>query len=121
MRQRILIVEDNPQNRLLVKAVLEFHGYEIMEAKDGQEGIEMAKKYKPDLILMDLQMPVMDGFIAGKIIRGDPDTKNIKMIALTSFAMSGDKERIMKAGFDHYIAKPIDTRELPDLIKEILK
>jgi CheY-like chemotaxis protein len=121
MGRRILIVEDNPQNRLLVKVVLEFHGYEIMEAEDGQAGIEMAKKYKPDLILMDLQMPVMDGFTAGKIIRGDPDTKEIKMIAVTSFAMSGDKERIMEAGFDHYIPKPINTRELPVLIEDILK
>ena len=120
MGHRILVVEDNPQNRMLVKDVLEFHGYEIMEAEDGQAGIEMAKKYKPDLILMDLQMPVMDGFTAGKIIRGDPDIKNIKMIAVTSFAMLGDKERIMEAGFDHYIAKPINTRELPDLVKRIL-
>lgn len=120
MGWRILIVEDNPQNRLLVKDVLEFHGYEIMEAEDGQAGIEMAKKYKPDLILMDVQMPVMDGFTAGKIIRGDPDTKNIKIIAVTSFAMLGDKERVMEAGFDHYISKPINTRELPVLIKEML-
>ena len=120
MVRRILIVEDNPQNRLLVKDVLEFHGYEIMEAEDGQAGIEMAKKYKPDLILMDVQMPVMDGFTAGKIIRGDPDTKNIKIIAVTSFAMLGDKDRIMEAGFDHYISKPINTRELPVLIKEML-
>lgn len=120
MGRRILIVEDNPQNRLLLKDVLEFHGYEIMEAEDGQEGIEMAKKHKPDLILMDLQMPVMDGFTAGKIIRGDPDTKDIKMIAVTSFAMLGDKERIMEAGFDHYISKPINTRELPVLIEEVL-
>ena len=120
MVRRILIVEDNPQNRLLVKDVLEFHGYEIMEAEDGQAAIEMAKKYKPDLIHMDIQMPVMDGFTAGKIIRGEPDTKNIKMIAVTSFAMSGDKERVMEAGFDHYISKPINTRELPVLIKEML-
>lgn len=84
MGYRILIVEDNPQNRLLVKDVLEFYGYEIMEAEDGQTSIEMAKKYKPDLIFMDLQMPVMDGFTAGKIIRGDTDTKNTKMIAVTS-------------------------------------
>jgi CheY-like chemotaxis protein len=84
-------------------------------------GIKMAKNHKPDLILMDLQMPVMDGITAGKIIRGDPDTKNIKMIAVTSFAMVGDKDRIMEAGFDHYIAKPINTRELPVLIGEMLK
>ncbi len=120
MQKRILIVEDNPQNRVLVKDVLEFYGYEIIEAVDGQSGIEMAKNHKPDLILMDIQMPVMDGITAGKIIRGDPDTKNIKMIAVTSFAMLGDKERIMEAGFDHYIAKPINTRELPDLVNRIL-
>ncbi|HAJ27980.1 MAG TPA: response regulator [Syntrophus sp. (in: bacteria)] len=120
MGQRILIIEDNPQNRLLLKDVLEFHGYEIMEAEDGQAGVEMAKKNKPDLILMDLQMPVMDGLTAGKIIRGDADIKNIKMIAVTSFAMSGDKERIMEAGFDHYISKPIDTRTLPVLIEKVL-
>jgi two-component system, cell cycle response regulator DivK len=121
MKQRILIIEDNPSNRLLEKDILEFHGYEVLEAEDGQAGIEMAKKYKPDLIIMDIQMPVMDGITAGKIILGDPDTKDIKMIAVTSFAMSGDKDRIMAAGFDHYIAKPINTRELPDLIKELLK
>jgi CheY-like chemotaxis protein len=121
MGHRILVVEDNPQNRMLVKDVLEFHGYEIIEAADGQTGIEMAKNHKPDLILMDIQMPFMDGITAGKIIRGDPDTKNIKMIAVTSFAMLGDKKRIMEAGFDHYISKPIDTRTLPVLIKEMLK
>ncbi len=121
MGRRILIVEDNPQNRMLIKDVLEFHGYEIIEAADGQSGIEMAKDNKPDLILMDIQMPVMDGITAGKIIRGDPDTKNIKMIAVTSFAMLGDKERVMEAGFDHYIAKPINTRELPALIKKFLE
>ena len=120
MGHRILVVEDNVQNRMLVKDVLEFYGYEIIEAENGQEGIDMAKKYKPDLILMDIQMPVMDGFTAVKIIRSDPDTKNIKMIAVTSFAMSGDKERIKEAGFDHYISKPIDTRELPDLVKSFL-
>jgi len=120
MGHRILVVEDNPQNRMLIKDILEFHGYEIIEAADGQTGIEMAKNHKPDLILMDIQMPVMDGITAGKIIRGDPDTKNIKMLAVTSFAMLGDKERIMEAGFDHYVAKPINTRKLPDLIRKML-
>ena len=120
MGHRILVVEDNAQNRMLVKDVLEFYGYEVIEAEDGQAGIDMAKKYKPDLILMDIQMPVMDGFTAIKIIRSNPDTKNIKMIAVTSFAMSGDKERIEEAGFDHYISKPIDTRELPGLVKSFL-
>jgi len=121
MGRRILIVEDNPSNRLLIKDVLEFQGYEIIEAEDGQGGIDMAKKYKPDLIIMDIQMPKMDGITAGKIIRDDPDTKDIKIIAVTSFAMLGDKERIIEAGFDQYISKPINTRELPGLIKEFLK
>jgi CheY-like chemotaxis protein len=120
MGHRILVVEDNFPNRTLVKDVLKFHGHEIIEAADGKSGVEMAKTYKPDLILMDLQMPVMDGLTAGKIIRGDPDTKNIKMIAVTSFAMLGDRERVMEAGFDHYLAKPINTRELPALIKEVM-
>ena len=120
MGHRILVVEDNVQNRMLVKDVLEFYGHEIIEAEDGQEGIDMAKKYKPDLVLMDIQMPVMDGFTAVKIIRSNPDTKNIKTIAVTSFAMSGDKERIKEAGFDHYISKPIDTRKLPGLVKSFL-
>lgn len=121
MKKRILIVEDNPQNRLLVKDVLEFHGYEIIEAEDGQRGIEMAKQYHPDLILMDLQMPVMDGFTAGKILRETPETKDIKMMAVTSFAMMGDKERILETGFDHYLSKPIDTRALPEMIEALLK
>jgi CheY-like chemotaxis protein len=93
----------------------------VAEAGDGAAAVELVERLDPDVVLMDIQMPVMDGITAGKIIRGDPDTKNIKMIAVTSFAMLGDKERIMEAGFDHYIAKPINTRELPALIKEILK
>src|SRR4030042_6055579 len=118
---KILIVENNEKNRTLVKDVLEYHGYEVIEAGDGLEGIKMAKEHKPDLILMDIQMPVMDGIAAGKILKNDPETKNIKIIALTSFAMKGDKEKIMDEGFDDYIAKQIDIRRLPELVKKALE
>jgi len=121
MAQRILVVEDNPQNRMLLKDLLEFHGFEILEAANGEEGIAAARKEMPDLILMDLQMPVLDGFAAGKILKEDPATKHIKIIAVTSFAMVGDRERVMEAGFDDYISKPIDTRGLPTLLKKMLE
>ncbi len=120
MHQKILIVEDNDRNRELVKDILTLRGYEVLEAKDGVEGVAMAGKHRPDLIIMDIQMPVMDGITAAKILKSDPATAAITMIALTSFAMKGDKERFMEAGFDDYIAKPIDTRALPQLVKKYL-
>jgi len=117
MAKKILIVEDNEKNRLLIKDILLYHGYEVIEAENGKEGVRMAKGYLPDLILMDIQMPVMDGFTAIKMLKDDPATKNIKIIALTSFAMKGDRGSIMGAGFDDYIAKPFDTRKLPGMVK----
>lgn len=121
MQKRILIVEDNPQNRMLLKDLLEFHGFEVLEAANGEEGVATARKEMPDLILMDLQMPVLDGFAAGKILKDDPATQHIKIITVTSFAMVGDKERVKDAGFDDYISKPIDTRGLPTLLKKMLE
>lgn len=118
MAKKILVVEDNGKNRLLIKDILLYHGYEVIEAENGKEGVELAKKHLPDLILMDIQMPVMDGFLAIKMLKDDPATKNIKIIALTSFAMKGDRENIMEAGFDDYIAKPFDTRKLPEMVKK---
>lgn len=118
---KVLVVEDNAQNRLLVKDLLEFHGFVIIEAENGEEGIRLARAEKPDLILMDIQMPVMDGFSAGKILKEDPETKGIKLLAVTSFAMKGDREKVMAAGFDGYISKPIDTRGLPGLIRKFLE
>ncbi|MCL4456186.1 MAG: response regulator [Nitrospirae bacterium] len=120
MNKKILIVEDNEKNRVLIRDVLKYYGYEVIEAVNGEEGIKAAKEKMPDLILMDIQMPVMDGFAAMQALRKDPATKGIKIIALTSFAMKGDKEKVMDAGFDDYIAKPVDTRELPRMIQGIL-
>jgi CheY-like chemotaxis protein len=120
MSHKILIVEDNENNRKLLQDVLVFHGYEVSAATDGREGVSLARKLMPDLILMDIQMPGMDGMTAGNILKSDPATSGLKIIALTSFAMQGDLEKFLAAGFDGYLSKPISTRELPDLVKEWL-
>jgi two-component system, cell cycle response regulator DivK len=120
MSQKILIAEDNENNRKLQVDILRYHGYEVIEATDGREAVETARAEVPDLIIMDIQMPVMDGISAARILKSDPATKGIKMIALTSFAMKGDREKFMEAGFDDYIAKPIDTRQLPVIVKKYL-
>lgn len=120
MSKRILIIEDSEVNRRLMRDVLLYHGFEVIEASNGKEGIELALEQRPDLILLDMQMPVMDGFEVLRVIRNNPDLRGIKIITVTSFAMVGDKERILKAGADDYIAKPIDTRELPKRIKMML-
>jgi CheY-like chemotaxis protein len=117
MAVKILVVEDNEKNRTLIRDVLEYHGYEVRTAADGASGIAAAKEFLPDVMLMDIQMPVMDGLTAARLIRDDPAMKNIRLIALTSFAMRGDRERMLEAGFDDYIAKPIDTRKLPELVR----
>ena len=118
MSPKILVVEDNEKNRMMIKDILQYYGFEVFEAENGKIGVELAKQHLPDLILMDIQMPVMDGFTAIALLKEDPATKSIRMIALTSFAMKGDKEKIMQAGFDDYIAKPIDTRKLPEIVKK---
>ncbi len=120
MSWKILIVEDNDKNRVLIGDILRHYGYEVMEAANGVEGIRMAREYSPDLILMDMHMPVMNGFTAIKVLRNDPTTMHIKIIAVTSFAMRGDRERILSAGADVYIAKPIDTRQLPVIVEMVL-
>ena len=97
---RILIIEDDPKNLTLFRDLLQRFGYTTTEATDGREGIKLARADKPDLILMDIQLPVMDGIEATKILKSDPQTKNIPILALTSYAMKGDREKILKAGCD---------------------
>jgi CheY-like chemotaxis protein len=121
MSHKILIVEDNENNRSLFRDILTFHGYEVLVAADGQEGVALARGLMPDLILMDIQMPGMDGMTAGGILKGDPATSGLKIIALTSFAMRGDQEKFLAAGFDGFLSKPISTRELPGLVKRWLE
>jgi CheY-like chemotaxis protein len=120
MPRKILIVEDNFNNLTLLRDVLAFHGYEIAAASDGLEGVAQARALMPDLILMDIQMPGMDGMTAGGILKREPATSGIKIIALTSFAMQGDRAKFMAAGFDGYLSKPINIHALPGLIQEWL-
>lgn len=117
MPARILVVEDNEKNRVLIRDLLAYRGYEVIEAGNGEEGIRKAAERPPDLILLDIQMPLMDGYAALKKFREMPETRHVKVIALTSFAMAGDRERILQAGFNDYISKPINTRQLPALIQ----
>jgi len=114
------LIEDNEQNRILMRKVLFHHGYEMLEAKDGLTGLAMARAHMPDLILLDIQMPVMNGFLVIRELRNDPKLVKIKTIAVTSFAMKGDREKALQAGFDEYVTKPIDTRSFPELVKQVL-
>jgi len=120
MGKTILIVEDEPKNMTLTRDLLKISGYETIEARDGKEGVEKAKAAKPNLILMDIMMPKMDGLEATRIIKLDIKTKHIPIIALTSFAMKGDRERTIEAGCDGYIAKPIDILEVLKTIEHYL-
>lgn len=119
--KKILVIEDNEKNRRMIRDLMTYHGYDVIEAENGEAGLKMAREMKPDLILMDMQMPVMDGFTATSILKNDPETKHIKIIAVTSFAMKGDKDRILMAGADDYISKPLNTRELPEKVRRLLK
>jgi two-component system, cell cycle response regulator DivK len=110
MNKHILIVDDDPRNVRLVSALLRVSGYETIEAANGQEAVDKAREHHPDLILMDIQMPVMDGLEATRQLKSDQKTKDIPVIALTSFAMSGDRERILAGGCDDCLTKPLDTR-----------
>jgi two-component system cell cycle response regulator DivK len=120
MSEKILVVEDNEQNRVLMRQILTHYGYEVLEATDGLTGLEIARALMPDLILLDIQMPVMNGFAVIRELRNNPELVNIKVIAVTSFAMKGDRERALEAGFDEYATKPIDTRKFVELVKQVL-
>ena len=127
MESRILVVEDNELNMKLIRAILGFSGYEIVEAMDGETAleliraaIEMSVDKRPDLILMDVQLPRMSGLEATEILKNDPGTQDIPVIAMTAYALRGDREKILEAGCDGYVSKPIDTRALPGLLAEYL-
>lgn len=120
MPEKILVIEDNEQNRILMRQILTYHGYDVLEATDGLTGLEMARAHTPALILLDIQMPVMNGFAVIRELRNNPELRKIKVIAVTSFAMKGDREKALQAGFDEYVTKPIDTRKFPELVKQVL-
>lgn len=121
MAKKILIVDDDLNNMVLFSDLLQVVGYEIIEATNGKQGIELAKARQPDLILLDIQMPVMDGYQAIKFLKRDTLTKNIPVIALTSYAMKGDREKLLGIGYDAYIPKPVIIDELLREVKELLQ
>ena len=116
----VLVVEDNQDNRELIVKALRVNGYNVLEAVDGEEAIEKAKTEKPDLILMDLFIPKIDGYEVTRILKGNDEFKNIPVIACTAHAMKGDMEDALAAGCDGYIPKPIDVRHLSNQINRFL-
>ena len=104
----VLIIEDNENNLYMMRFILNKLGHAVLEARDGAAGVEMAKAHRPDLILMDIQLPVMDGYAATRRIREEDALKDIPIIAVTSYAMVGDKEKALAAGCTAYVEKPID-------------
>ena len=108
MKGKILVIEDNEQNLYLVRFILEQSGYEVFAALDGESGIEMAASIRPDLILLDIQLPVMDGHTVARTLRQNEELVNTPIVAVTSYAMPGDREKTIEAGCNGYIEKPID-------------
>lgn len=117
----ILIVEDNLKNLKLIRDLLQFKGYQTIEAETAEAGIDLARERRPALILMDIQLPGMDGREAMKTLKADGATNEIPIIALTASAMKGDRERLLTDGFDGYIAKPIDIKEVPKIVASYVR
>jgi two-component system cell cycle response regulator DivK len=120
MSKRILIVEDQEDNRAIMRDLLNDAGYDLIEATNGQDGVNLAQSERPDLILMDVQLPVMDGYEATRRIKSNVELKSIPVIAVTSFALSGDEGKAQSAGCDDYLAKPFSPRLLLAKIREYL-
>jgi len=117
----ILVVEDNALNMKLVKSLLKIAKHDMLEAPDAETGITLARDKKPDLILMDIQLPGMDGLTATQIIKEDPSVKDIPIVAFTSFAMEGDEEKAMEVGCAGYITKPLDTQNFLKAVESYLR
>jgi CheY-like chemotaxis protein len=109
MKNRVLVVEDDEDNSGLVRFLLERAGYAVLVGRDGHEGLELARQELPDLILMDLSLPGIDGWTAGRELKEDPKTSHIPLLALTAHTLPGDRKRTLESGFDGYISKPIDV------------
>jgi two-component system, cell cycle response regulator DivK len=120
MSARILVVEDNPLNLKLIRDVLEFRGFDVITAESGEEGVAAATTTAPDLVIMDLQLPGIDGHEALERIRADPRCSSVPVVAVTAFAMKQDVEQAEAAGFDGFISKPISVRALPQQLAQFL-
>jgi CheY-like chemotaxis protein len=116
--ETVLVIEDNEMNMKLVRSLLQLGKYSVLEAIDAENGIQLAREHHPDLILMDIQLPGMDGLTATREIKKDPAVKDITVVALTSYAMQGDEEKARDAGCAGYISKPIDTRSFLETVDQ---
>lgn len=121
MTKRILIIEDNQDSRILITDLLQSLAYTVLVAEDGVQGLTMAQAEKPDLILMDLSLPKMDGWALARQLKQDTELAHIPIIALTAHAMVGDREEALRVGCDDYVSKPIDMRELTSKLKHYLR
>ena len=120
MSGRILVIEDQEDNRAILRDLLTASGYELIEAQDGEEGVEAAERERPDLILMDIQLPVLDGYDATRRIKSNPQLAAIPIIAVTSYALSGDEAKARAAGCDDYVTKPFSPRALLAKVRQHL-
>jgi len=116
---RILVVDDNPTNLKLVSEVLEFEGYEILKAVDAEEAQRIIEQHRPEIVLIDIALPGMDGLTLTRKLKAEEKTKDLVIVALTAFAMKGDEQKARDVGCDGYITKPIDTRALPALVESV--
>jgi CheY-like chemotaxis protein len=120
MNEPILVVDDNPMNLKLMRVLLAGEGYDLQTATDAETALAALKTFHPRLILMDLQLPKMSGLELTNLLKADPKTKDIVIVAITAYAMKGDDQKAFAAGCDGYIAKPIDTRQLPGILRQYL-
>lgn len=119
-RAVVLIIEDNERNRKLARDILNHAGFDTLEAGTAEDGLALAAQRSPGIVLMDVQLPGIDGVQALQLLRADPATAGIPVIAVTAFAMKTDRERFLAAGFDHYVEKPLDIREFPRQVADAL-
>jgi len=116
----VLLVEDNEDNRIVYSTILQHFGYHVMEALNGEDGIAKARAARPDLILMDISIPVIDGWEATQVLKHDPETRGIPIIALTAHALAADRERAMEAGCDSYLAKPCEPKTVVSEVERFI-
>jgi two-component system, cell cycle response regulator DivK len=119
-RRRVLLVEDNEDNRIIYRMILEHHGYDVIEAHDGQAGIEMARTTGPDLILMDISLPVMDGWEATRVLKAELPTSVIPIVALTAHALRSDEAKAAEIGFDAFIRKPAEPKLVLEIVQQFV-
>jgi two-component system, cell cycle response regulator DivK len=119
-QKQVLLVEDNDDNRTIYATILGHYGYEVVQAPNGLDGVNLADRHRPDLIIMDISLPVMDGLEATRRIRANPNTSDIPVLAVTAHALDSDRERVINAGCNNYLAKPVEPRLLLEQVERMI-